>query len=172
MCDSPLVNLDELENGPILRFADWPKDNVPREPGVYTIWKGDSLIYVGMAGRGVQVAEIDEDGHPIPQRTKGLYGRLSTHSSGKRSGDQFAVYVCDHFVVPNLTPDLLRQLRDWDGAKDLLDDLTRNFVREHLVYRCVPTRSGDEARDLEDKVKGGALAVGSPLLNPAKTRKP
>src|ERR1700692_3036201 len=73
---------DELETGPPHSFASWPDKEVPKLPGVYTIWKGDALIYVGMAGRGVAVAELNEEGQPV-KKTRGLYGRLNTHANGK-----------------------------------------------------------------------------------------
>ncbi len=39
---------------PLYRFADWPNPEVPNgRIGVYTVWRGDQLIYVGMAGRAL-----------------------------------------------------------------------------------------------------------------------
>ena len=29
-------------------------------------------------------------------------GRLASHASGRRSGDQFLIYVCDRLVLPRL----------------------------------------------------------------------
>jgi hypothetical protein len=47
--------VDELEAGPVLRFADWPDERVPRRAaGVYTVWRGAELLYAGMSGRGAQ----------------------------------------------------------------------------------------------------------------------
>ena len=46
--------LTALETGPLRRFADWPDPTVPKvTAGVYTIWDGDQLVYVGMAGRAI-----------------------------------------------------------------------------------------------------------------------
>ncbi len=118
-----------------------------------------------MAGRGVQIAEINEDGQAT-KKTRGLYGRLNTHANGRRSGDQFNVYVCDRLVVPDLTRDELELLRN-DEIK--LDELTKQFVRQNLDYRYTPTRSGKEATAIENAVKGGALSAGRPLLNPARS---
>ncbi len=39
--------------GPACRFSDWPNAEVPRRAaGVYTIWRQEEFIYVGMSGRG------------------------------------------------------------------------------------------------------------------------
>lgn len=51
---------DELENGSLYRFTDWPVGNVPQiAAGVYTVWRGDDLLYVGMAGRSLTHADIE-----------------------------------------------------------------------------------------------------------------
>lgn len=48
------VALAELRDGPLYGFADWPNPAVPNgRIGVYTFWRGDQLIYVGMAGRAL-----------------------------------------------------------------------------------------------------------------------
>ena len=114
-------NLSVLETESTYLFSDWPHESVPRiAAGVYTIWEDTNLIYVGMAGRGLtaeHIAAPDE-----PRKAKGLWSRLNSHASGRRSGDQFCVYVCDRFVVPRLLPNQQAEI----GAGDLsLDKLTR-----------------------------------------------
>ena len=48
-----------LETGPLYLFADWPVDDVPSvATGVYTVWKVDEFIYVGMAGRGWTQSDV------------------------------------------------------------------------------------------------------------------
>jgi hypothetical protein len=94
--------VQELETGPLHRFQDWPNEQVPtRAAGVYTVWDGDRLLYVGMSGRAMTAddLEVSPCGRVVP---KGLRTRLNAHASGRRSGDQFCVYVCDRFVVPGL----------------------------------------------------------------------
>jgi hypothetical protein len=98
------LTVQELEAGPRHRFQDWPNDQVPkRAAGVYTVWDGDRLLYVGMSGRAMTAAdfEVSPSGRVV---AKGLWTRLNAHAAGRRSGDQFCVYVCDRFVVPALTP--------------------------------------------------------------------
>jgi hypothetical protein len=36
---------------------------------------------------------------------QGIYTRLLSHASGRRSGDQFCVYVADRLVLPTLSPE-------------------------------------------------------------------
>jgi hypothetical protein len=155
--------VQELEAGPFHRFQDWPNDQVPkRAAGVYSVWDDDRLLYVGMSGRAMTAEdlEVSPNGRVV---AKGLWTRLNAHASGRRSGDQFCVYVCDRFVVPALTSSQQHQL----AAGGLsLDDLTRTFVRDHLAYRFVVTDEGAEAARLEAEVRRGALLVGRPYLNP------
>jgi hypothetical protein len=92
--------VQELEAGPRHRFQDWPNDQVPRRAaGVYTVWDGGRLLYVGMSGRAMTAADLEvrPNGRVV---ARGLWTRLNAHAAGRRSGDQFCVYVCDRFVVP------------------------------------------------------------------------
>jgi len=134
--------MDGLVNGPDFRFASWPNDRVPRRAaGVYTIWREQEFLYVGMSGRGAKAEDfVTGQGHE--DQAKGLWTRLSSHASGRRSGDQFNVYICDRFVVPSLTP---RQQQDIGEGRLLLDQMTRDFIRGHLSYRFMIYPSGAEA---------------------------
>ena len=97
--------MQELEAGSLHRFQDWPNDQVPkRAAGVYTVWDGDRLLYVGMSGRAMAAEdlEVSPNGRVV---AKGLWTRLNAHASGRRSGDQFCVYVCDRlWSQPSLHP--------------------------------------------------------------------
>ena len=106
--------MNALVTGPAFRLADWPNDQVPRRAaGVYTIWRQEEFIYVGMSGRGAK-AEDFVAARGQDDQAKWLWTRLGSHASGRRSGDQFNVYICDRFVVPALTP---RQQRDIGQGK-------------------------------------------------------
>lgn len=96
---------------------------------------------------------------------KGLFSRLNSHASGRRSGDQFCIYVCDRLVLPNLNTEQIAQI----AAGELsLDRLTRQYIHEHLSYRFVETINGAAARELEAAVRRGALVAGQPFLNPLR----
>ena len=48
-----------LVAGPVFRFAAWPNDQVPRcAAGVYTIWRQEQFVYVGMSGRGARAEDF------------------------------------------------------------------------------------------------------------------
>src|SRR5262252_5668774 len=89
----------ELGRGVAHSFADWPNPSVPSfGAGVYTIWhKDDRFIYVGMSGRGIAADTVRRN------TPHGIYTRLQSHASGRRSGDQFCVYVADRLVLSTLT---------------------------------------------------------------------
>jgi hypothetical protein len=154
--------LNVLEEGYAYRFSDWPNAEVPQAAaGVYTIWNGGTLVYVGMSGRGMSTADITtarEQG-----TKKGLYTRLQSHAAGRRSGDQFCVYVCDRLVLKSLTVDDVGQVADGQLS---LDGLTREYIHEHLSYRFVEAPDGQEAARIEAVIRSGGLAAGKPLLNP------
>ena len=119
----------------------------------YTVWdRSDQLIYVGMADRGETVAE----------RGSGPFGRLASHASGRRSGDQFCVYVCDRLVLPTVRD----RIDDIAAGGFSLDGASRQYVRTELGFRMVQVADGREALQVERLVQRGALAVGRPFLNP------
>jgi hypothetical protein len=158
-----LKSRDALVTGPVFRFADWPNDQVPRRAaGVYTIWRQEEFIYVGMSGRGAKAEDfVASQGHD--DQAKGLWTRLGSHASGRRSGDQFNVYICDRFVVPALTP---RQQRDIGEGKLLLDQMTKDFIRAHLSYRFAVYPDGAEALTAERALRAGQSSAGHSYLNP------
>lgn len=128
---------------------------------MYTIWRHDEFIYVGMSGRGATVEDfVAEQGLG---QAKGLWTRLGSHASGRRSGDQFNVYVCDRYVIPALAP---HQQRDIGEGKLLLDQLTKDFIRTQLSYRFAVYPSGAEALAVERALRAGQSPAGRPYLNP------
>src|SRR5689334_11504760 len=88
-----------LATGSLFRFADWPNPAVPKfGAGAYTILHRDGrLIYAWMSGRSIKADTT------APGRAYGIYTRLHSHASGRRSGDQFCVYVADRLVLPTLS---------------------------------------------------------------------
>jgi hypothetical protein len=148
--------IQELEDGPAHRFSDWPATHFePGPSGVYTIWDADAFLYVGMA-----YAHRDE----ANPKANGVFGRLRSHASGRRSGDQFAIYICDRFVVPHLSRDEVEALA---RGERLLDARTPQYIQDHLTYRVVITASGSDARILEARVRSDGLPrSGRPKINP------
>lgn len=155
-----------LLDGPEYEFAKWPNVHVPKvAAGVYTIWQGTRFIYVGMSGRGMKAT--DTEAPDEPKKAKGLFTRLKSHENGRRSGDQFCVYVCDRLIVPNLTRAQQQQI---GKGELLLDDETKKYIHNNFTYRYITTKDGQEAFDLEREIQKNGLAGKLPELNPAKTR--
>ncbi|MBE1586766.1 hypothetical protein ACFPOI_51370 [Nonomuraea angiospora] len=157
----------ELQDGPLYKFSEWPNHQVPRlAAGVYTVWREDELLYAGMSGRAMKQEQLVAT--PGQARAAvGLWTRLKAHASGRRSGDQFSVYVCDRFVVPVLTP---HQQAEIGHGHLSLDQLTRDYIHEHLGYRFLICRDGAEASEIERAVRAGSLEAGLPYLNPLKAK--
>jgi hypothetical protein len=150
--------IDVLTTGAIHWFEHWPTKEVPRTgAGVYTVWDREGrFIYVGMSGRGYQ-------GVTRPGATgKGPWGRLNSHASGRRSGDQFCVYVSDRLVLPLLH----NRLAEIEGGTFSLDDATCDFIRANLGFRWLMRPDGASALQLERRLQRGEYACGKPLLNP------
>jgi hypothetical protein len=155
--------LHELESGPACWFADWPNlQSPPVAAGVYTVWEGETFLYVGMAGRTLTRETIAEK-LSARSRPTGIVDRLGSHALGRRSGDQFCVYVCDLLILPSLNPEQIQQI----ARRELsLDGLVRSYIRERLTYRYVEVSDGAAAFALEREVKRRGFRGRPPLLNP------
>ncbi len=150
-------HIDTLVAGPLHHFRDWPTGNVPRTGAiVYTVWNQDGeLVYVGMSGRGFADGSIQR---------KGPWGRLESHASGKRSGDQFCIYVYDYLVLQSLH----NRLQDLQSRTINLDEETKTYIRQNLSFRWISVPTGADADRVERILKRGMSSVGKPLLNPMK----
>ena len=164
MTDNGNVALAELRDGPLYRFADWPNPAVPNgRIGVYTIWHGDQLIYVGMAGRAL--VPSSDTSEPVSAKLSGLPSRLASHASGRRSGDQFCVYVFDRLVLPTLSR---QQIQEAARGQLSLDDLTRQLIRQSFGYRFTLLSDAAMARAVERDIQRDGLVGQPPLLNPLR----
>jgi hypothetical protein len=151
----------ELADGVAYSFGEWPNSAVPAfGAGVYTVWHGDGrFIYVGMSGRGITADTIRRN------KPQGLYTRLQSHASGRRSGDQFCVYVADRLVLPSLSQEDITAIA---SGRHQMDAFVRRYIHDNLSYRFVTLPEGKAAYDVESTIKSGAWEHGRPLLNPGK----
>jgi hypothetical protein len=149
------VLIGQLEHGPLHRFADYATltDVIPGSgAGVYTIWDdAGGLVYTGIAGRN--------------PAGKGLASRLRSHASGRRSGDQFCVYVADHYVLPELSGEQIEAIRD---SRLSMDWLVREKIHAAFGFRFVVVDDYKTAIQAENLVKSGRLQAGRPRLNPSR----
>ena len=111
-----------------------------------------------MSGRGM-TADTVRQGKP-----RGIYTRLESHFSGRRSGDQFCVYVADRFVLPTLSYEDTMAIA---SRRYQMDALIRRYIHENLSYRFVILADDKAAYALEAAIKAGKWEFGRPLLNPA-----
>lgn len=135
--DPDQESLDLLKNGPLYPFTDPPRKHIDptvNRAGVYTIWHKNELVYAGFSGK---------DGSK-----SGPVGRLLSHRSGGRSGDKFCIYVCDRYVLPELTSNQIQQVV---AGPLKLDERTRDFIRGELTYRFARCENEAVAKALEDK---------------------
>ena len=135
-----------------ISFSEDPRNHIPTKGSIiYTIWDNDDkFIYVGISG----LQSSKEKRNPI--------SRMISHRSGRRSGDQFCVYVHDYFVIPELIRD-----GTYEPSKGFLDEKTKDYIQRNLSYRfCdfVGENSIEVVRGLESKIKNGVFGP-KPLLN-------
>ena len=160
---SPDEALEELVSGDLHRFVDWPNKGVPKvAAGVYSIWMADQLVYVGMYGRSATEEKLVAA--RAKKKASGLRTRLASHWKGRRSGDQFVVYVADRLVLPTLSDEQLDGIVSGEHAMDVF---CRTFIHEKMSYRYACVASGATALAVENLARAGKLGA-FPLLNPLK----
>lgn len=159
-----------LGRGTLHSFTTWKQDaGVPKVAvGVYTIWQRhdgsaagpgpERLVYVGYAGRGLAATESGTG-----SRAKGLWDRLQAHARGRRSGDQFSVYVADRWVLPSLTQVEIAAVAE---GRPIIDALVQRYVSSYLGFRWRETQDARAARAIETLIRRGLWEHGKPLLNP------
>jgi hypothetical protein len=146
-----LLALFDTSVSPI-SFAENPKKYIPsRGSIVYSVWNREGeFIYVGICGLQKSI----ENRNPI--------SRMISHASGRRSGDQFCIYIHDFFVIPDLL-----KVGKYTPSRGALDKLTKDYIHGNLSYRFVGFQTDDSdqiVRSLERSIQSGAFGL-KPLLN-------
>jgi hypothetical protein len=159
----------QLSTGPLHAFRDGLDPAIPQvAAGCYTVWDDTGrFVYAGMGGRGLTAQDIEVRQNDPRGKARGVRDRLAAHRNGRRSGDQFAVYVFDRFVLGSLTPE---QLSAAVAGKRKLDDDVQMFIREHLYYRWWQARDGTEAFALEVSLVTAGFEGSLPFLNPREVQ--
>ena len=149
------MDLAALHTGEIHWFSDWPHSVVPKSgAAVYTIWdRSGRFLYGGMAGGGKGPND------------KGPFGRLDSHANGRRSGNQFCIYVQDRVILRRV----INRIPDITERKLSLDDLVKEYIRTELGFRLLVCQSRAEASQIERQIKDGCLPCGKPEFNPGGT---
>ena len=135
-----------------ISFAENAKEYIPNRGSIiYSVWdRNNDFIYVGISG-------LQKDVEKRNPRS-----RMISHASGRRSGDQFCIYIHDYYVVPALV-----QTGRYSPSNGYLDRLTKQYIRENLSYRFVSFNTQDSdviVRNLESKIKNGAFDF-VPIIN-------
>ena len=146
-----LSKLFDESSSPI-SFSEDPREHIPNRGSIiYSVWnKEEKFIYVGISG----LQKSLEKRSPL--------SRIISHSSGRRSGNQFCVYIHDFYVIPKLIKE-----GEYNPSIGVLDKLTKEFIHNNLFYRFVGFETDDSdviVRSLENQIKSGALGI-SPILN-------
>jgi hypothetical protein len=110
-----------------------------------------------MSGRGITADTVRRN------RPQGIYTRLESHFFGRRSGDQFCVYVADRLVLPTLSQEDIAAIA---SGRHQMDAFVRRYIHENLSYRFVMLPDGAAAYAVETMIKNGGWPRGRPILNP------
>jgi hypothetical protein len=122
---------------------------------LYTVFLDQKeFIYVGIGGLS---------GKSVKERNP--RSRIIQHSQGRRSGDQFCIYIQDFYVIPSIIN------KTYEPKKGYLDTLTKEFIQSRLTYRYLVIQSDDSdkvVRRLERELQSNQHGHGVPKLNGVK----
>lgn len=146
--------LAELERSPRHRLADLPTCGLEPRTGIYALWYGHDLLYVG-------VSRQDPATTTNPQ-ARGVPGRLNTYRLA-RLGNDFTLAVAFRFVVPHLTAsvsgDRLRNDITSGDATALSKSVSApRWPRRRAGWWMARAASGRSASSLETCQSACALA--------------
>jgi hypothetical protein len=138
---------------PLRQFTTGNVSDIPSWGSIiYTVFLDSTeFIYVGIGG---QAGKTAQDRNPR--------SRIMQHSQGRRSGDQFCIYVQDFYVIPELVGS------KYTPKKGYLDQLTKEFILSRLTYRYLVVQSEDSdqvVRQLERALQRDHHGYGNPRLN-------
>jgi len=141
------------ESRPLLAFSSESIKEIPEFGSIlYTVFLDRSeFIYVGIGG----LAGSDV-------KTRDPRSRIRQHIQGRRSGDQFCIYIQDFYVIR----DLIRS--DYTPRKGHLDELVRNFIQSRLTFRFIVFQTDDSdqiVRTLEREIQSGLYLNKRPTIN-------
>ena len=114
---------------------------------LYSIFLNNEFIYIGRCGV-----------------TNFQHFRLNSHRSGRRSGDQFCIYIQDYYVLPSLIKTLKENKEEYVFEKGKLDRKVGNFISENLRLKYLSVQK-DDVVDLENRIREGKYGR-TPKLNP------
>ena len=120
---------------------------VPPEAGIYTVWRGEEFLYVGVAGTG--------------KKHGGLRQRLKQHHDGKRGMDKFSIYGFDRFVLPALS---MQKIGLVAKGKLSLDEVPASLIQKQLAFAFLVC-DVNLALLMEKKIQQGGWEYLSPLFN-------
>ena len=105
------------DSSPSFSFRDDYKKYVPEYGSiVYTVWNLEKeFVYVGIGGL-----------QDKPLKERNPRSRIREHSSGRRSGDQFCIYVHDFFVLPSIV-----EKGVYEPSRGYLDKVTKKYIHDN-----------------------------------------
>ncbi len=141
---------------PLRQFTTSNVNDIPSWGSIiYTVFLDSTeYIYVGIGGLAGKTAQ---DRNPR--------SRIMQHCQGRRSGDQFCIYIQDFYVIPELIGS------KYTPQKGFLDQLTKQFIQSRLTYRYLVVQTEDSnqvVRQLERELQHDQHGYGLSLLNGIK----
>ena len=149
--------LIDLVSGQRWRLGNLDAAGIEPRPGIYALWYGQRLLYVG-------IARVDPRETNNPQ-ARGVPGRLNTYVRSRLTSD-FAIAAAFRFVVPTLSANDMNKLASGDLTVRDMQQRVREWTHNNVEVSVV-LAPGDDAVRVETVARSTGLpGVGPPEFNP------
>ena len=154
MVDDLLI---ELEHSQRHRLADLPTCGLEPRTGIYALWYGRDLLYVG-------VSRQDPATTTNPQ-ARGVPGRLNTYRLA-RMGNDFTLAVAFRFVVPHLDSEQLAGLSDGRLGVKGVGALVKTWRHDNVDFSAVLVDGATALAAETVARRSGLPGTEPPMMNP------
>lgn len=150
--------LQQLVAGERTLLRDLASANLPKRPGIYTLWRGETLLYVG-------ISTVDPCDTRNPQAA-GVPGRLNTYRRARITSD-FALGCALRYVIPTFTSGQIAELAAGAIGQRELQPIVQRWVWDNVTFAVVITDSRQAAEAERVARRDGLPGIEPPALNPS-----
>ncbi len=148
--------LHQLASAERYYLRDLPRLSIPRLPGIYALWFGEQLLYIG-------IARVDPRDTMNPQAA-GVAGRLLTYRKCRLTSD-FAIAAAFRFIVPELSEEDRGRLRSGQlGVRDI-QAITKDWVADNVEFSVYAAPAAVAAGAETVARRAGIPGSGPPAFN-------
>ncbi len=138
------------------RLSDLFECDVPHQTGIYALWHGEKLLYVGIS--------VKDPADTTNPQAAGVAGRLNTYRKSPITSN-FTLAVALRYILPTLTTAELAAFGTGELESRDLETRTKAWVHENVEFSVVAAKPADARLAERLAFASGLPGSGRPMLN-------